>query len=714
MGRFYGTANPNFVEDFIFQPPWEMAQKALAVNEEGVKNTLSSTDLFKNLDIKYINDPVERENVKKIKDYYSSKADEISQAIQQDPMSWRSKIPEITKFGRELQEDINTGNISKIQGSYNNYQNWLKQNDKSRENNPDLYNRLNSHWLNQWAKGNRSLDKTFNAEQIVSPINLSDEKFQKIFKEFKADAFDKKTGSYWLEGKQVTEEDVNRAAYDLIMNEPSAKGWFNQMGNILKDPGYYDENTGKLRNVYNLVDKKGNTITPEQANDLIENYNKLSPQEKQRQGYPFSRQLNPEHSLTPGIRAMGNVYGFNESKYREDKFDLQNTKARIDSALQAQKDAASFERLKYGKKADVDKLILNYKLKGQADKEKYLNELNLLIEEGGEKSKAAEKLKETIENKETIGLIETPDITYEQNLQRLKNGDKAAASRENFSRDYARGKSGYKEDSEEHKLLMYYDSQLNRGKSKEDIIESFIEPIKDNYLKNHLKKVDKNLDNPNASKILYLENKRFDSLRDKYEKLLDKYEEDKSKYFEDYSKTKNQVSVHPLSMKGNELILKELNNSPELYNLTDKEGNDSGEEKFKVKEILGAIGGNANGKVGYKVKKEDDSIAYVFPNSKDGAVTTLNKNLIVSNLSDPSSTLSKELLSSEANNLANFMNTAGTNKKGLKSAVAPIGGFNIPLEMTPDGGVNIYSPSGEKINNFKDLYSLVQFVLKNK
>ena len=712
MGRFYKTALPNFVDNFMYQPPWEMAMKSLAINEEGVQKAMASTELFKNLDVKYINDPVERENVEKIKQYYSSKADEITQAIQKDPMSWRSKLPELTKFGRELQDDLSTGNLSKIQGSYSSYQQWLKDNEKVKQDNPDLFNKLNQHWLGEWAKGNRSLDRMYSGQQIIKPIDITDKKYQDIFKEMKADILASPTsdGKYWYKGKQIRPEDVESAAYDMMMNDPNISGYLNQMGNILKDPGYYDESTGKLRNVFELRDRNGKVLTPEEANSLLQAYDKLSPEEKKSKGLPFTRGLNQSHAWTPGIRAMGNVYGFQENSYEEDKFALQTHKGQIDSALQAQRDAATMARLHVAEagKNSRQQAMFNFK-DGQA-KEAYKNQLRIMVGEGGDKGKNAEELLKTLEAKETLGIIQTPDIAYKENISKVIGGDEAALSIEQNARDSARKNLKYKQGSEEHEFLKYYDGEILKGKNPDEIVENYVKTIEGGHFKKdfNLKYV-KTLKDPYMVTPTYVQGKISGRLRGKYSDILEKYEKSKENYFTKYSESSSKVAVHPLSLTGNNVILSEINSNPSFYYSTDEKGNNTG-EFTGISKIIGAVGGNSNGMVGYKAIDNNGNQTFIFPNNKYENTTVLNRNLIANNLNDPNSTLKNELVNYEVNKVANFINSAGINSRGFKSGKANIGGHDIPIEMSPEG-VNVYSPSGQKIQTFKDINSLVKFVL---
>ena len=59
MSRFYQSGKPDFVENFMYTPPWELAQQAMAYNDKGISDTIQAASLFNNIDINYIPDPVE-------------------------------------------------------------------------------------------------------------------------------------------------------------------------------------------------------------------------------------------------------------------------------------------------------------------------------------------------------------------------------------------------------------------------------------------------------------------------------------------------------------------------------------------------------------------------------------------------------------------------------------------------------------------------------
>lgn len=115
MARFYKTTTPDFVEDFMYTPPWELAGKVMEANEQGIQQTIASTQMLQDFDIQHINDPVLKEQAEGIKNKYASSADEIAKSLQtqlaSNPQAWRSQLPKIGKLAQELQKDVKSGDI---------------------------------------------------------------------------------------------------------------------------------------------------------------------------------------------------------------------------------------------------------------------------------------------------------------------------------------------------------------------------------------------------------------------------------------------------------------------------------------------------------------------------------------------------------------------------------------------------------------------------
>ena len=119
MGRFYdaNSTAPQFV-DGLYTPPWELINKKIEENQQGYDNVLATTNLFNDIDIQHIEDPVVKDQVQKIKDYYTGRSNQIVEAIKADPMNWRRAAPDIQNLSRQLQKDMKSGDISEIQNQY--------------------------------------------------------------------------------------------------------------------------------------------------------------------------------------------------------------------------------------------------------------------------------------------------------------------------------------------------------------------------------------------------------------------------------------------------------------------------------------------------------------------------------------------------------------------------------------------------------------------
>ena len=75
MGRFYTTAKPEFLEDIIYQPPWDLIKEALGTQQQDYDLALAKANLLGDVDFNYIEDPVEREKARAKQDYYANRSE---------------------------------------------------------------------------------------------------------------------------------------------------------------------------------------------------------------------------------------------------------------------------------------------------------------------------------------------------------------------------------------------------------------------------------------------------------------------------------------------------------------------------------------------------------------------------------------------------------------------------------------------------------------
>ena len=172
MARFFQTAPTQFVEDFIYQPPWELIQKVTAQKQAQYDNLMAQAKLFENLPIQHLQGEDDVYNVKELQRYYGEKVNQITDAIKKDPTSLGKYLPNIEALSKELEADFTTGNISKIQGSYNAYQQWQKDNEQLKKDDPSRYSAANVYYLGQYLKdGGNSINRQYRGDLVTIGVS---------------------------------------------------------------------------------------------------------------------------------------------------------------------------------------------------------------------------------------------------------------------------------------------------------------------------------------------------------------------------------------------------------------------------------------------------------------------------------------------------------------------------------------------------------------
>ena len=190
MGRFFQTAPTQFVEDYIYQPPWELMQQAAAKEQQIYDAAVASTKIFDNLQIDHLQGEDDVYNVKEKQRYYAENAANIAKAIQNDPSKARQYMNNIEALSKELQKDMTTGDISKIQSSAQAYKKWQEDNKKRKEEDASRYSAAENYYLGEYLKaGGNSLNRQFKGELITKDVD-----WQKLY-----DSVEKLKASEWTQ-----------------------------------------------------------------------------------------------------------------------------------------------------------------------------------------------------------------------------------------------------------------------------------------------------------------------------------------------------------------------------------------------------------------------------------------------------------------------------------------------------------------------------------
>ena len=228
MGRFFQTAPTQFVENYIYQPPWELMQQAAAQKQKVYDTAIASAKLFDNIPIEHLQGEDDVYNVQEKQRYYAENAANIAKAIQNDPSKAQQYLNNIDSLQKELQKDFTTGDISKIQGSAQAYKKWQEDNKKRKEDDASRYTAAERAYLGEYLNaGGNSLSQGFRGEQVTKDVDWN--KINEMAEKIKASSWSKESagpnGGYIWKNKQsgesVTPDRINAVIMGQILQDPS-------------------------------------------------------------------------------------------------------------------------------------------------------------------------------------------------------------------------------------------------------------------------------------------------------------------------------------------------------------------------------------------------------------------------------------------------------------------------------------------------------------
>ena len=190
MGRFFETALTQFVDNYIYQPPWELMQQAAAQKQKIYDAAIASTKLFDNIPIEHLQGEDDVYNVQEKQRYYAENAANIAKAIQNDPSKAQQYLNNIDSLQKELQKDMTSGDLSHIVGSAQAFKKWQEDNKKLKEDDPSRYTAAERTYLGEYLNaGGNSLSQGFRGEQVTKDVD-----WQKLY-----DSVDKLKASEWTQ-----------------------------------------------------------------------------------------------------------------------------------------------------------------------------------------------------------------------------------------------------------------------------------------------------------------------------------------------------------------------------------------------------------------------------------------------------------------------------------------------------------------------------------
>lgn len=606
MGRGFQTAPTQFIEDYIYQPPWELIQQAAAQKQKIYDAAIASTKLFDNIPIEHLQGEDDVYNVKEKQRYYAESAANIAKAIQNDPSKAQQYLNNIDSLQKELQKDMTSGDLSKIIGSAQAYKKWQEDNKKLKEDDASRYTAAERAYLGEYLNtGGNSLSQGFRGEQVTKGIDY--DAIRKSLGELKANKIKstKQTpggGLYMVETENGLEE----------MSEERMNGWM--LSQILSP-----ENLASL----SQSEKFGlGTYRDSEGNIDYDNGSLFAPLRGFARAGHYSQQENSfKMSADSAAIAQMNEAGQNR-RWAIDRQDrlVKEEKDRIDAANKTKDDKINAYDIKIAEaqiagdtkaedlwtnaknnllgregtyKSNAGSMFKDFKdlqiksASGNVDAQKQLSQgLNTFLKKSGidfkdpkQKALAQDIVGKIKQNKLSIDDIEDyldkkipivykvenikPDVKATDNLYKskleeidrkiLKIQDKIEFTKNNSSSVLEKGKlkPGYVKD-----LVSYYNEIKALKKSKEPIQKEYTRKRKEALSspgKNYTTDIDVNEKFRNNFKT---------NIKNTLTDFKDDWEENKSKFTTNYA-------TAPLSISGQssmKAILRDVNNRKDFVN----------------------------------------------------------------------------------------------------------------------------------------------------
>ena len=245
--------------------------------EAQIDNIYQQSDLLNNAltKVKYLTPDEQR--VKEISQGYANEVDNITKAITQNPMEWRKYMPTIKDLGRKMNNDFTTGELGKIQGNYNAYQEYDKyiaEKEKEGKINPQTGQVFRQHTMRGFEGTSydpqTGVAKSLNAEKPLDDLDLNkwmDEQLKNLKASGKVE-WDAKAGQYIIETERgwegITQDKILGVLTNSISADPNLVSYLSQRQKygIIND--VFDEKG--ILNLYTTNDKnekvmKNNVLT---------------------------------------------------------------------------------------------------------------------------------------------------------------------------------------------------------------------------------------------------------------------------------------------------------------------------------------------------------------------------------------------------------------------------------------------------------------------
>lgn len=439
MARFYKTQSAAPIE-YMYQMNIPLMQQAIAANEAGVNQQIQQAEAVGDLASKFSYLTPDADRARAITQQYDQQVDDLTRAIQENPMEWRKKKGALRDLSRDLQTNYQVGEINKIAGNYAKYKeldDYITKREEAGKLSPYEGSVFRQRALESLSGGTGYDPATgkYNQIKTTKPMDTVDirERVSKFIDNMKANEqleWDTQAGQYFKKTTQGREyidpERIIQAALSGIMGDTELQQYMKQRSDFGLMNGVYDKE-GKFIAPYQYVNSPATDIEKQSINTLQNQINEVR-RKNPNQAEVLQKQLdekvaalaqrqklegNKESSLFPIISSLASEYSYQKVKQGTDLKNnaLYNLGVNLDFQRgQKAADRAQKERFYQGKLGQADQFhkdMMDFKWAELAQKE------------AAAKAKAAAKPGA----KTKVGEIPLPTVVGEQDADPWRNSN---------------------------------------------------------------------------------------------------------------------------------------------------------------------------------------------------------------------------------------------------------------------------------------------------
>ena len=252
MGRFFETAPTQFVEDFIYQPPWEIIQQNNMLKAQNYATQQQTFNLLNNLPVDFWDKP-DSELAKAKQEEYRNLTEPLIKTLQKDPNNKQAEM-QLHDITNKLYQDYTYGDLAKLRTNKEQHDKFMEYTDKLAPGDKEVFLRQMDNYLkpNQDGSMNNALTKQFDFMEHQNMIKGEDFFKTDRFKTLEADidsSAEVNVGGQWLIKTSSNIEELKQAKIAEEM-----KAWIQEQN---LDKNNWDKYWTQVGGIQNLYDKEG-------------------------------------------------------------------------------------------------------------------------------------------------------------------------------------------------------------------------------------------------------------------------------------------------------------------------------------------------------------------------------------------------------------------------------------------------------------------------